>query len=209
MNPKRRAETSGARLNTAEPSARSRQRPQWRAVDGSDIRALLLASLLVAGMLAAGPATAREGDRGQPATIEADRAEIDRASGQSLYFGNVVFEQGTLRLTGDRVAVVTREGVIQRAEAQGNPARIRQENDIGQMVRAHGRTIDYDASEGLVVLTGDAELQREGERFAAGRIRYWPESGRVEGSRGDDGERVQIRIEPDADNGNEGGEDSP
>ncbi len=173
------------------------------------------ASLLVAGMLAGTPAIAREDDREQPATIEADRAEIDRASGQSLYFGNVVFEQGTLHLTGDRLSIATREGVVDRAEAQGEPARIRQENDAGQLVRARGRTIDYDAGEGLVVLTGNAELQRDGERFAAGKIRYWPDSGRVEGGRGEDGERVQIRIEPDSGNGgdegdgDEDGDDSP
>lgn len=180
-----------------------------------EIRTRLLASLLLAGMLAGAPAIAREDDREQPATIEADRAEIDRASGESLYFGNVVFEQGTLHLTGDRVAVATRDGVVERAEAQGEPARIRQETDEGQLVRARGRMIDYDAGEGLVVLTGNAELQRDGERFAAGKIRYWPDSGRVEGGRGEDGERVQIRIEPDSGNGggdgegDEDGDDSP
>lgn len=161
----------------------------------------LPALLLIAGMLAGVPSVAREDDRRQPATIEADRAEIDRASGKSLYFGNVVFEQGTLRLTGERVTIVTRAGVIDYAEARGDPARIRQETDAGQLVRAHGRTIDYDASEGLIVLTGNAELQRDGERFAAGRIRYWPDSGRVEGGRGEDGGRVRIRIVPEADNG--------
>ena len=175
----------------------------------------IISLLAVAGMLAAPPVMAREGDRRQPATIEADRAEIDRASGESVYFGNVVFEQGTLHLTGDRLSIATNEGVVERAEAQGEPARIRQETDEGQMVRARGRTIDYDAGEGLIVLTGNAELQRDGERFAAGKIRYWPDSGRVEGGRGEDGERVQIRIEPDTGNGSgEGtgaadGEDAP
>jgi len=173
------------------------------------LRADILRSLLVIAALAGAPAHARDDDRQQPATFEADRAEIDRASGESLYFGNVVFEQGTLRLTGDRVAIATREGTVDRAEAQGDPARIRQENNQGQMVRAHGRTIDYDAAEGLVVLTGNAELQRDGERFAAGKIRYWPDSGRVEGAGGDDGERVQIRIEPAAGDGNGDGEDAP
>ncbi len=174
-------------------------------------RAEILFPLLAAAVLAVAPAQAREDDRSQPATIEADRAEIDRASGESLYFGNVVFEQGTLHLTGERLILATREGVVDRAEARGEPARIRQETDEGQMVRAHGRTIDYDASEGLVVLTGDAELQRDGERFAAGKIRYWPDSGRVEGGRGDDGDRVRIRIEPDTSNGDSGGDgdDSP
>ncbi|MEF8834309.1 MAG: lipopolysaccharide transport periplasmic protein LptA [Halofilum sp. (in: g-proteobacteria)] len=169
------------------------------------------ALLVAAAMLAMTAAQAREDDREKPATIEADRAEVDRASGESQYFGNVVFEQGTLRLTGEHVTVFTREGAIDRAEARGTPARIRQENDAGQMVRAHARTIDYDASEGLVVLTGDAELQRDGERFAAGRIRYWPDSGRVEGGRGEDGGRVRIRIEPETGSGDGGGDgdDSP
>lgn len=184
----------------------NRKRRAEIPVAGPFLPAWLLASLLVAGMLAGAPAIARDDDREQPATIEADRAEIDRASGESLYFGNVVFEQGTLHLTGDRVAVATRDGVVDRAEAQGEPARIRQETDEGQLVRARGRTIDYDAGEGLVVLTGNAELQRDGERFAAGRIRYWPDSGRVEGGRGEDGERVQIRIEPDAGSGGDDGE---
>lgn len=167
-----------------------------------------LAPLLAAGLVAGVPALAREDDRQQPATIEANRAEIDRASGESMYFGNVVFEQGTLHLTGERLTLTTREGVVERAQARGEPARIRQQTDDGRMVRAHGRTIDYNAGDGLLVLTGDAELQRGGERFAAGRIRYWPDSGRIEGGRGDDGERVQIRIEPDAGNNGNGG-DSP
>ncbi len=174
-------------------------------------RAEFLSSLLVAVALAGGHALAREDDREQPATIEADRAEIDRASGESVYFGDVVFEQGTLHLTGDRLTISTREGVVERAEARGEPARVRQETDDGRMVRAHGRTIDYNAADGLLVLTGDAELQRDGERFAAGKIRYWPDSGRVEGGRGDDGGRVQIRIEPGGGDG-EGdgdGDDSP
>lgn len=171
-------------------------------------RAELLSSLLLAGVLTAAAAQAREDDREQPATIEADRAEIDRGSGESVYFGNVVFEQGTLHLTGDRLALALREGVVEQAEARGEPARIRQETDAGQLVRARGRTIDYDATEGLIVLTGNARLQRDGERFAAGQIRYWPDSGRVEGDRGDDGERVQIRIEPDG-NGDGGGDDAP
>lgn len=176
----------------------------------AEIQGWLLVPLFLATVLASAPGHAREDDRGQPATIEADRAEIDRASGESLYFGNVVFDQGSLHLTGDRLAISAREGVVQRAEAQGDPARVRQKTDDGRLVRAHGRTIDYNATEGRIVVTGDAALQRGSERFAAGRIRYWPDSGRVEGSRGDSGERVKIRFEPeDADNGGGNGDDAP
>lgn len=166
-------------------------------------RAECLLPLALAALVAAGPAPAREADRRQPATIEADRAEVDRASGQSRYFGDVVFEQGTLRITGDRLTITTDAGIVQRAEAQGEPARIQQRSDADRMVRARGRRIDYNAAEGLITLTGDAELQRDGERFAAGRIRYWPDSRRVEGGRGEDGGRVRIRIEPEDDGGGE------
>lgn len=180
----------------AERNHRDRACPRatWRPV---------VAVALLAWALAAGAA---ELDRRQPATIEADRAEMDRGAGESRYFGDVVFVQGSLRLTGDTLTIHTREGVVRRAEATGEPARVRQETEDGRIVRAHGRTIDYDAAEGLVVLTGDAELLRDGERFAAGKIRYWPDTRRVEGGRGEDGERVRIRIEPEQQDSATGGD---
>lgn len=162
------------------------------------------ASLLLALALAAAPAVAREGDRRQPADVEADRVEIDRGTGVSHYYGNVVFTQGTLRLTGDRVDLRAPGGVMEHATAVGTPARVRQETDAGELVRAHARTIEYDAVEGLVTLTGDAELLRTGERFAAGRIVYRQESGRLEAGRGDDDQRVRIRIEPAERDGDDG-----
>lgn len=165
-------------------------------------RRRLATLVLLAWTVSAGGA---EDEGSQPATIEADRAEIDSAEGESRYFGNVVFVQGSLRLTGDRLTIETREGAVSRAEARGEPARIRKRTEAGRTLRAHGRTIDYDATEGLVVLTGDAELMRDGERFAAGRIRYWTDSRRVEGGRGEDGGRVQIRIDPAE---RDGGEDT-
>ena len=161
----------------------------------------LVAIALLALALVAAPAGARESDRQQPATIEADRAEIDQASGESRYFGDVVFVQGSLRITGAELSMTAPDGVVRHAEAhgtpEGEPARIRQQTDTGQVVRAHARTIDYDAEQGLVTLVGNAELLRDGEHFAAGRIRYWPDARRVEGGRGDDGGRVRIRIEPE------------
>lgn len=152
--------------------------------------AALAAALWV---LAAGAA---DEDRQQPATIESDRAEIDRDAGQSRYFGNVVFVQGSLRLTSDELTITAEDGAVQQATASGTPARVRRETETGRLVRANAATIDYDAQAGLIVLTGEAELLRDGERFAAGKIRYWTESRRVEGGRGDDGERVRIRLEP-------------
>lgn len=155
--------------------------------------------LLIALALAVAPATAtaRDSDRDAPAQIEADRAEIDRAAGVSRYYGNVVYTQGTLRITGDRVTVRAPGGEIRYAESNGRPATVRQETDAGDLVRAQARTIVYRAEVPRVTLTGEAELHREGDRFAAGQIRYWPDTGRVEADQGEDGGRVEIRIAPE------------
>ena len=158
-------------------------------------------------LLLPGPAGASESERAQPASIEADRAEIDRASGVSRYFGNVVFTQGTLRLTGEQVTVRTEAGIVRAAESHGEPATVRQQTDDGRLLRAEAERITYDAAIPRVTLTGKAELTRGTDRFAAGFIRYWPNTGRVEAERGEGDERVRIRIEPDEDDGAAGADE--
>lgn len=155
----------------------------------------LAAALILA--LAASVAPALEGDRRQPASIEADRVEIDRPAGISRYYGNVVFEQGTLRITGDRMTLRATGGVVEHAEVHGERATIRQRTEAGDIVHARARHIVHDADGGLVTLTENAELERGGDRFTAARIEYRPDTGRIDASGGDeDSGRVRIRIEP-------------
>lgn len=172
---------------------------RWRETMAERVAGTRPALLGLALALACAPAAAREDDRRQPAEIEADRAEIDRAAGVQRYYGNVVFTQGTLRITGDTVVVEATGGRVRRARAEGTPATVRQESDAGRLMRANGHEIDYEADVPRVTLTGDAELFRGSDRFAAGRIRYWPETGRVEAGGDGDGDRVRIRIEPEDD----------
>lgn len=171
---------------------------------------LALAAALTAALWAP-VSLALESDRQAPASIEADRVEIDRASGISRYIGDVVFTQGSLRITGDRLTLEAPAGEVQKAEVHGQRATIRQQTANGQTVRARARHIIYDAAQGAATLTGNAELLRDGDRFAAGRIEYRPDSGRIDAAGGDDGERVRIRIEPEGgDNaaGDSGGDGS-
>lgn len=160
------------------------------------VTALLLAALAL-------PAAGREGDRSAPATIEADRAEIERPEGISHYYGDVVFVQGTLRITGDRMTLHSPGGVVEFADTHGDPATVRQETDAGEIVDAEAQLIEYQAEEQLITLTGDAVVRRAGERFAAGKIRYRTDSGRIEAGANGDDERVRIRIKPDEQPGEE------
>lgn len=166
-------------------------------------RTIARALVLLIAATVIGPAQAREGDRSAPATIEADRAEIQRADGLQKYFGDVVFVQGTMRITGDQMTVRAPGGRVRFAETHGNPATTRQQTDRGEIVDAQAQHIEYRAEQELVILTGNAVITRGGERFAAGRIRYRTDTGRVVAGPGDGentGERVRIRIEPEAGN---------
>lgn len=170
----------------------------------ADLRRPAIAILLLAVAL---PASAREEDREAPATIEADRVEVERADGISRYYGDVVFVQGTLRITGDEMMLRSPGGVVRFAETRGQPATVRQETDAGELVDAEAALIEYEAGQQLITLTGDAVMRREGERFAAGRIRYRTDTGRVEAGSSGNEERVRIRIEPEAET-DDGGADA-
>ena len=137
-----------------------------------------------------------DSDRQQPATIEADRVEIDREAGVSRYFGDVVFVQGTLRVTGNTMTLRANGGRVEYAETHGEPATVRQETDAGEQVDAEARTIEYAAGASRITLIGNAVLRRAGERFAAGRIRYRTDTGRIQADARDNDERVRIRIDP-------------
>lgn len=168
----------------------------------SNLRGLAIHGLLLLAVTTLAPAWAREGDRSEPATIEANRAEIERPDGVQRYYGDVVFVQGSLHITGDEMTVRAPGGRVAFAETVGEPATTRQETDQGEIVDAEARHIEYHADEQLVILTGDAIVTRGGERFAAGRIRYRTDTGRVVAGPGNEqeGERVRIRIEPEAEN---------
>jgi lipopolysaccharide export system protein LptA len=166
--------------------------PESRLARASITVAAVLALALCASLTIAAPA----GNRQAPASIEADRVEIDRPGGVSRYFGDVVFEQGTLRITGERMIVRTPDGVLEHAEVHGERAAIRQRTENGEIVHARARHIDYDAAAGVAVLTDEAEVERGDDRFTATRIEYRLDSGRIDASGGDDGGRVHIRIQP-------------
>lgn len=154
----------------------------------------LMAALGLA--LAASGALALKSDQQKPASIEADRVEIDRTAGISRYFGNVVFVQGTLRITGDRMMLRAPGGVVEHAEVHGERATIRQQTESGDIVHARARHIIYEADDGLVTLIETAEMERGGDHFTAARIEYRTDTERIDASGDGDSGRVRIRIEP-------------
>ena len=112
-------------------------------------------------------------DAQQEMTILSDSAELDRKAGIVIYKGNVVLTQGTLKIESDRLMIIRNGNVLEKAVAEGNPARYQQQINVDQgLTRAQGNRIDYFAARKEVQITGDGRMQQEGNEFSGEKITY-------------------------------------
>ena len=119
---------------------------------------------------------------GIPVTIKADRAELERATQQSIYTGNVRLERGGLTMVGDKL-VVTRNPNTKEVLAvlTGSPAKIQQLPDatVKDEMRAQANRVEYTLKEQSLSLIGNAIFARNNDRMAGEEIRYDAKNGRV------------------------------
>ena len=137
-----------------------------------------LAASLVLALLCASAALALSSDREEPIEIEADSAEADDAKGITIYKGDVIITQGTLRITGEHVTIHYGEGnSFTKMVTLGNPARFRQLPDgkadkEANYQRARASRMEYYKDTDTIVLLGNAVYGQGGDQVAADRIDY-------------------------------------
>ncbi|MCL4316472.1 MAG: lipopolysaccharide transport periplasmic protein LptA [Gammaproteobacteria bacterium] len=158
----------------------------------------LKATLLLLMLAWAGAAGALSTDKDQPINIEADTVEIDDKKGISIYRGNVVVTQGSIRLDADIATAYTPGRQLQKVVAEGNPARYKQRPDNKEEdVRAKAQRMEYYATSGQLKLYEDAHLWHEGNEFSGNRIDYDTRTDVVQAAKAPSGkERVQVVIPP-------------
>ena len=163
------------------------------------IRLAALLLLLSAGL----GANALSTDREQPIHIEADWAEADDAQRTSVYKGDVLITQGSLRITGDTVTIyynASRD--LTRMVAVGQPARFQQLPDgETEYQRAEATQMEYLAAEDRVVLSGNARSWQGKDALSGDRIVFDTVDGRilVQGEAPEKPQRVRITITPKKD----------
>lgn len=112
-------------------------------------------------------------DRQQPIHIESNRAERQERSGLTIYEGDVIITQGTIRIEADKVVVHSENNQAVRFEATGGPARYQQVIERGDPpVQARSQLIDYRMKEDRLILSRDAQLEQDGATIAGERIEY-------------------------------------
>lgn len=148
-------------------------------------------------------------DRDQPIEIEADYAQLDDVAGVTVYKGDVVIVQGSMRMTGDLLTVHYDAGRrLEQARMDGQPATFRQRPD-GAAVDDEGEAlhIEYFAAKDLLVLQEQARLRQGERRFSGAEITYdtvrslikaygEAPAGEKAGGSGEGGGRVRIVLPP-------------
>ncbi len=137
------------------------------------MKSLLKASILLFGTVAAFDAAALATDSQQPIEIEADFAELDDQEGKTIYVGNVVVTQGSIRMTGDKLKVnFSEDRDLEDVYLEGRPAYFKQTPDNGEDVEGEALLIEYHQLKSLLHLISKARLTQGARLFEGDRINY-------------------------------------
>lgn len=136
---------------------------------------------LLCTLLMSGKAGALTTDKDQPIEIEADSAELDDKKGVTLYEGNVVVTQGSIRMTGDRMTVnYTKDNELDTVVLTGKPATYRQLPDKSDVYdESEALQMEFYKSKNLIVLINNAKVKQKDVRFSGDRIEYDTEYSRI------------------------------
>jgi lipopolysaccharide export system protein LptA len=167
------------------------------------LKVLAKKSLLMAGLaiMSSGAVYALPSDRQQPISLVADRATFNEKTGVTTYSGNVIIEQGTMRLqAASIVANLNAKKQISTITATGGPAKFQQQVDPAKgLAKGQASKIVYNAETGIITMTGNALLEQDGSSIRGGSLKYSMNKGDIEAigtpnNTGSSNGRVQIVI---------------
>ena len=147
---------------------------------------------------------ALDSDRGQPLEISADQAELNEGEGFSIYSGNVVITQGTMNIEASSVKVTFNDDGIETLLATDGHhdglAYMSQQSEpnaegASEVMKAWGKTIDYQVSAEYLTLLGRAKLIQQGNQFSGHEIIFDIPKDKVKAT-GGEGKRVNMIFLP-------------
>jgi lipopolysaccharide export system protein LptA len=141
-------------------------------------------------------AQALPSDRYQAITIHSDSAERDEIKGTTTYSGNVVMQQGSMRIDAEQVVIFNDKTKVTQIVATGSPARYQQKpsEEKGPVI-AEAQRLEYNIAQDTLHLIDNASLQQEGTSLSGNRIDYDVKKSVVTaGSDANQNERVKMVI---------------
>lgn len=136
-------------------------KPSEAKIHTTFIQSISLLILSLCAVLTVVPARAEQADRDKPIVADADKLTLDNAKKISIFEGNVVITQGTLRITGDRVVITEDKDGMRHASGTGKPTTFHQKRDgVDEYVDGHSLRFEYDSKIERIELFEQAELKR-------------------------------------------------
>lgn len=130
------------------------------------------------GLFLPGLAIAERADRNKPVNLEADRATVEDVNRKdesrvSIFTGNVVLTQGTLRITADKVIMKEDTKGFRYATAVGDLVTFRQKRDgLDEYVEGWSKRVEYDNKTDKIELFRQARLKRGADEVKGDYISY-------------------------------------
>lgn len=146
-------------------------------------------------------------DRQQPLEIAADQAELNEGEGFSIYSGNVIITQGTIKIEASTVKVTFNDDGIDTMLAtdghHGGLAYMIQQSEPNatgksELMEAWGESINFQVNTQYLTLLGRAKLIQQGNQFSGHQILFDMPKDSVKASGGKD-KRVNMTFLPNAD----------
>ncbi|MEQ1636150.1 MAG: lipopolysaccharide transport periplasmic protein LptA [Methylococcales bacterium] len=143
-------------------------------------------------------AMALEGDSEQPITIDSNSATYDDKQGTSIYIGNVVAIQGSMRMEADKLVVFIVAGAIDKLVATGDPVKFKQLPDVGkEEIKGRSLTAEYYPAKKLLVLIKKAVVW-QGQNLSSSELILYDSRNAVikAGETASDTKRVHATFQP-------------
>jgi len=162
------------------------------------IQLLLMLCLLAFSLTFSVSSRALESDRQQPLEINASSTDGTLGDGITTMRGDVEIRQGSLHITADEAEVKKADGRVQSVTFRGQPAFLEQEIEDQGLIKATARVIDYQVANGLVTLTGEADVQHPQYHISGNLLTYDLKTQHFKGSGNDSSNgRIHIRLDPE------------
>jgi lipopolysaccharide export system protein LptA len=116
---------------------------------------------------------AEKSDRDKPMNIEASHASLDQKSQISVFTGNVMIVQGTMRLVADKVMIREDKQGNHYSQGSGAPVKFRQKMDNSpDYIEAQALRFTYDGKTGILKLYDKAWVKRGTDEVKGDIITY-------------------------------------
>jgi lipopolysaccharide export system protein LptA len=147
---------------------------------------------------------ALESDPDQPITIDSNTATYDDVSSTSIYTGNVISIQGSIRVNSDKLVVYFVDGDAEKLVFTGNKAKFKQTPNPGaEDITGEALTGNYYPKKNLLELIDEATVWQGNATYTSDLIEYDSKHSIVKaGEKTSDAKRVHVLLQPKQKTGN-------